>query len=108
MRFGDEVRVNTALSYMIYAKPSSKFRFDFNMEANYLYIGRDIENGSAADATGGEMLYLTPGVRVFYKTTSAAIGVKLPTWTDLNEKDLQQGSEGKENYRLLFTFSTLF
>jgi Putative MetA-pathway of phenol degradation len=108
MQFGDEVRVNGAVSYMLYSKPASKFRFDFNMEANYLYIGRDIENGSAANATGGEMIYLTPGVRLYYKTTSVALGVKLPTWTNLNEEDLQQGSEGKENHRLLFTFSTLF
>jgi len=108
MHFGDEVRANGALSYMIYSKPSSKFRLDFNMEANYLYLGRDVENGIAAEATGGEMVYLTPGVRAYYKTTSIAVGVKLPTWTNLNEEDLQQGSEGKENYRLLFTFSTLF
>jgi len=108
VQFGDEVRANAALSYMLYSKPSSKFRLDFNMEANYLYIGRDIEDGTAAQATGGEMVYLTPGVRLYYKTTSVAVGVKLPSWTNLNEENLQQGSEGKENHRLLFTFSTLF
>lgn len=108
MRFGDEIRVNGALSYMLYSKPASRLRLDFNMEANYLYLGRDIENGSAADATGGEMIYLTPGARLSYKTTSVAVGVKLPSWTNLNEKDLQQGAEGKEDYRLIFTFSALF
>lgn len=108
MRFGDEVRVNAALAYMLYSKPASKLRLDFNMEANYLHLGRDEENGSKAEATGGEMIYLTPGARLSYKTTSVAVGVKLPTWTNLNEEDLQQGAEGKEDYRLLFTFSTLF
>lgn len=108
MQFGDEVRVNTALSYMLYSKPASKLRLDLNMEANYLYLGRDVENGKAADATGGDMIYLTPGVRLSYKTTSVAVGVKLPSWTNLNEEDLQQGAEGKENYRLLFTISSLF
>jgi len=108
MRFGDEIRVNGAVSYMLYSKPASRLRLDFNMEANYLYLGRDVENGSAANATGGEMVYLTPGARLSYKTTSVAVGVKLPTWTNLNEEDLQQGAEGKENYRLIFTFSALF
>jgi len=108
VRFGDEIRLNTALSYMLYSKPASKLRLDFNMEANYLYLGRDIENGSGANATGGEMIYLTPGARLSYKTTSVAVGVKIPTWTNLNEEDLQQGAEGKEDYRLLFTFSALF
>jgi hypothetical protein len=108
VRFGDEIRLNTAVSYMLYSIPAKKLRLDFNMEANYLNLGRDIENGSAADATGGEMIYLTPGARLSYKTTSVAVGVKLPSWTNLNEEDLQQGAEGKENYRLLFTFSALF
>lgn len=108
MRFGDEIRVNGAVSYMLYSKPASRLRLDFNMEANYLYLGRDVENGSAANATGGEMVYLTPGARLSYKTTSVAVGVKLPTWTNLNEEDLQQGAEGKENYRFIFTFSALF
>lgn len=108
MCFGDEVRVNAALAYMLYSKPASKLRLDFNMEANYLHLGRDIENKMAAEATGGEMIYLTPGARFSYKTTSVAVGVKLPTWTNLNEEDLQQGAEGKEDYRVLFTFSTLF
>lgn len=108
MCFGDEVRVNAALAYMLYSKPASKLRLDFNMEANYLHLGRDIENKMAAEATGGEMIYLTPGARLSYKTTSVAVGVKLPTWTNLNEEDLQQGAEGKEDYRVLFTFSTLF
>ncbi|MDD2449222.1 MAG: transporter [Sulfurimonas sp.] len=108
VRFGDEVRVNTALVYMLYSKPANKLRFDFIMEANYMYLGRDIENGSGAEATGGEMIYLTPGARLSYKTTSVAVGVKVPTWTNLNEENLQQGAEGKEDYRLLFTFSALF
>ncbi|MCK9491636.1 MAG: transporter [Sulfurimonas sp.] len=106
--FGDEFRVNTALSYMLYSKPASKLRLDLNIEANYMHLGRDIENGRGAEATGGEMIYLTPGARLSYKTTSVAVGVKIPTWTNLNEEDLQQGAEGKEDYRLLFTFSSLF
>ena len=108
MHFGEEVRVNTALAYILYSNPASKLRLDFNMEANYLYLGRDVENGNALNATGGEMIYLTPGVRLSYKTTSVAVGIKIPTWTNLNEESLQQGAEGKEDYRLLFTFSSLF
>lgn len=108
VRFGDEIRANAALSYMLYSNPASKLRLDLNMEANYLNLGRDIENGSGADATGGDMVYLTPGLRAYYKTTSVALGVKLPTWTNLNEESEQQGAEGKENYRVIFTFSSLF
>jgi hypothetical protein len=108
MRFGDESRLNAAVTYKLVGIPEKKLRLDLNMEANYLALGRDEENGVGAEATGGQILYLTPGARFYYKTTSLAVGVKLPSWTDLNEEKLQQGAEGKENYRFLMTFSSLF
>ncbi|WP_345969089.1 transporter [Sulfurimonas sp. HSL1-6] len=108
LRFGDEIRVNGAVTARVYEVPKSRLRVDASLEANYLYLGRDEEDGVGAEATGGSILYTTPSLRVTYKTISAAMGVKLPTATDLNEDDLQQGAEGKEHYRFIFTFSTLF
>jgi hypothetical protein len=58
-------------------------------------------------ATGGDMLYLTPGARLFYKSVSFAAGVKVPVWTNLNEEEDQQGAEGKERYRFVATLSIL-
>jgi hypothetical protein len=49
-----------------------------------------------------------PGVRAYWENVSVALGVKLPAWTDLNEEDEQQGAEGKENYRVIFSMSALF
>ncbi|MBN2896488.1 MAG: transporter [Campylobacterales bacterium] len=108
MRFGDELRLNAAATCKVLAQSERKLRLDLNMEANYLNLGRDVENGEAAEATGGEILYLTPGVRLFMAHSSLALGIKLPAWTDLNEADDQQGAEGKERYRAVLTFSTLF
>ncbi len=65
-------------------EPEAKFRFDWILEANYLDLGRDVADGVAA------------------------LGVKVPVWTDLNEDEVQQGAEGKEDYRLEFTLSILF
>ncbi len=39
---------------------------------------------------------------------SLGLALKKPIWTNLNEDDMQQGSEGKEKYRLIATFSALF
>ncbi len=108
VKFADELRANAALTYRFYTDRSAKMRLDFNIEANYLYLDRDRFNGVEELATGGEILYNTLGIRLFYNSVSAAAGIKLPVWTRLNEEELQQGSEGKERYRLLFTFSTLF
>lgn len=108
MKFGDEIRLNAAIAYKVFGNAEKKVRLDLNFEANYLYLGRDVENGVAATATGGEILYLTPSARLFYKSSSLAIGVKTPSWTQLNEADQQQGAEGKEKYRAIITFSSLF
>jgi hypothetical protein len=107
-KFGDEFRINTALTYRALTFEEAKFRLDLDVELNYLYLGRDKENGIGLKGTGGNILYTLYGFRVYYKTVSVGFGVKLPSWTDLNEENIQQGAEGKEKYRVIFTFSALF
>jgi hypothetical protein len=107
-QFGDEIRLNQALTYRLLTVPRWKFRLDAHLEADYLALGRDKSNGSGERATGGQILYVVPGVRAYWRNTSLALGVKLPTWTSLNEGNEQQGGEGKEDYRLICTLSLLF
>jgi hypothetical protein len=92
----------------MYTRAESKFRLDGILEANYLDLGRDVADGVAEDGTGGRMLYIQPGFRLYKSNMSTALGVKFPVWTDLNEEDLQQGAEGTEEYRVEFTISILF
>lgn len=108
VRFGTEDRLNAALSYRLMTHPASKFRLDGNLELNYLGLGRDVENGVGAEATGGDMVYGVVGVRLYQDNMSLGLALKKPIWTDLNEDDLQQGAEGKEKYRFIATFSALF
>jgi len=107
-QFGAELRLNQALVYRLLTVPRWKFRLDALLEADYLRLGRDKLNGSSEPATGGQILYAVPGLRTYWRNTSLAVGVKLPAWTDLNEDSEQQGGEGKEDYRLVCTFSLLF
>ncbi len=107
LEFGAEFRVNTALNYRILTIAEKKMRLDINLEGTYLNLGRDIENGKGADATGGHIFYALPGLRLYVKNASMGIGAKFPVYTILNEADDQQGAEGKENVRIVFTFSTL-
>ncbi|MCX8017924.1 MAG: hypothetical protein N2690_08525 [Rhodocyclaceae bacterium] len=108
MRFGTERRLNLGLAKRLYIQAERRLRIDGVLEAQYLALGRDIENGAPADATGGRMLYLMPGLRFYKGGTSFALGIKKPVWTRLNESDQQQGAEGKEKYRLIFSASFLF
>ncbi|MDO9244295.1 MAG: hypothetical protein Q7U32_10870, partial [Rhodocyclaceae bacterium] len=108
MKFGSENRLNLSMAQRLYKNPDSRFRVDGVLEAQYLGLGRDIENGVGAEATGGRMIYLVPGVRLYKDSMSFAIGVKKPVWTKLNESSQQQGAEGKEKYRLIFSASMTF
>ncbi len=108
MKFGPEDRLNLSLARRLYGNADNRLRVDGVIEAQYLHLGRDIENGAPADATGGKMLYLVPGVRVYKDDLSFAFGVKKPVWTRLNESEQQQGAEGKEKYRPLFSASLMF
>ncbi len=107
-KFGDEFRINTALTYRILTSEKKQFRLDTDFEINYLNLGRDKENGVGLKGTGGKIIYTLYGIRAYYRTISVGFGIKIPSWTDLNEENLQQGAEGKEKYRIIFTFSTLF
>jgi len=107
-QFGQEIRANSALIYRAYTHADRKLRADLALEAQYLHLGRDRTNGVDERATGGDMIYLMPGARLYWNIISAAIGFKAPVWTHLNEEGEQQGGEGTENYRLVFTLSILF
>jgi len=108
VRFGTETRINGALAYRLMQNPDTRFRLDGNVELNFLSLGRDVENGVGATATGGDMLYGVLGVRLYKDNLSLGLAVKKPIWTGLNEENQQQGAEGKEKYRLIATFSALF
>lgn len=107
LKFGDEFRINTALNYRLVTVQEKKLRLDFNLEGTYLLLGRDEEFGLGAEATGGKIFYFLPGIRLYVKNFSMGFGLKFPVWKDLNEENLQQGAEGKENMRIILTFSTL-
>ena len=108
VKFGTETRVNAAWSRRLMTNPDSKFRLDGNVELNFLNLGRDVEDGVPGTAGGGNMLYGVLGLRFYKGATSLGVAVKKPIWTRLNEEAQQQGSEGKEKYRFVTTFSAMF
>lgn len=108
VRFGPEDRINGSLAYRLLTHADNRLRLDGVLEAQHLALGRDVENGGGAEATGGRMLYLMPGLRLYMDRLSLALGYKKPVWTRLKEPDRQQGAEGKEKYRLVLSASMLF
>lgn len=108
-QFGPEDRLNLGLAYRLYANAAEKLRADLSVEMQFLKLGRDAEGGVADINSGGRIIYFLPGVRIYKDSMSFAFGIKTPIWKKLNEPtSLQQGSEGKEKYRLIFSASTMF
>lgn len=111
-KFGNEARANLAGVYEIYGNTDTALsKLDGILELNLLNIARDEEDGEGQDATGGTILYLSPGVRfTFAELHNASLGlmVKFPIAKDLNEESDQQGAEGLENYRAIGTLSFFF
>ncbi len=111
-KFGNEFRANVAGVYEIHGNPRRFVsKIDGILELNLLNIGRDEEDGEGQRATGGTILYLSPGVRFsFPKVWNANLGlmVKFPVWKHLNERSEQQGAEGLEKYRAIGTLSFFF
>jgi hypothetical protein len=117
-QYGPEWRFDIAGVQELYGKPD-KFlsKLDGILELNYLQIGRDKSLSSSGDylegqqATGGKILYLSPGARFSLPSIqNANLGllVKFPVWKRLNEQNEQQGSEGLEKYRAIVTLSFYF
>jgi len=111
-KFGNEWRINLAGIHELYGNPQ-KFisKIDGILELNLLNIARDEQAGQGLRATGGTILYLSPGLRFsFPKLQNANLGIliKIPIFKNLNEEGEQQGSEGLEKYRAIVTLSLYF
>jgi len=111
-KFGNEWRINLAGVYELNGNPE-KFisRIDGILELNFLNLARDWQGGEGRTATGGNVLYLSPGFRfAFPKLQNANLGllIKIPIFKRLNEQNQQQGSEGLEKYRIIGTLSFYF
>ncbi len=108
---GNEWRVNGALTYEVFEdKDTFLSRVDLVGEANFLNLQKDLDSERIQDdATGGSMLYLSPGLRLtLYDRASLGVLIKFPTVKNLNNEDQQQGAEGLEKYRAVATFSLSF
>lgn len=111
-QFGSELRGNLAAVTELYSKDETFIsRIDGILELNYLHLERDRADGQGQEATGGNILYLSPGFRFSMPSLQNAnlgLMVKVPIWKDLNQENLQQGAEGLEQYRVITTLSFYF
>jgi len=51
---------------------------------------------------------MSTSMRAYWHNAGFTLGITKPVWTRLNESNTQQGAEGKEKYRLIFSTSLMF
>jgi hypothetical protein len=111
-QYGSEYRLNVASVGELYSNTQGFLsRLDAIIELNLLQLSRDQEFGEGLNATGGTILYVSPGMRFAFpglKNANLGILFKFPAWKNLNEGNEQQGSEGRENYRAIAALSFYF
>ncbi len=108
---GNEFRINNAVVREVFKKTGGAVsRVDLVGEINYLRLDKDMdESRLLEDATGGDVVYLAPGVRISFKDKySLGMLYKYVGTKNLNSEGQQQGSEGLEDYRLITTLSAVF
>jgi hypothetical protein len=112
-QYGSELKANLAGVYELYGNTDSFLsKLDGILELNFLHLDHDRVDGKKDMGSGGDILYLSPGLRFsFPKIQNANLGVlfKIPVWTKLNDAKVNaQGSEGTENFRMISTLSFYF
>ncbi|MBF0538713.1 MAG: transporter [Nitrospirae bacterium] len=111
-KFGNEWRVDLAGIYELYGKTEALVsKIDGILEFNFLRLQRDEDGGQLKQGSGGNILYISPGMRfAIPRVQNANVGIllKFPLVKSLNEQQLQQGSEGLEKVRAIATVSFYF
>lgn len=114
MQYGSEIRAGLAGVYELYGNTDSFLsRLDGILELNFLHLDHDKVNGVNDTGSGGDILYLTPGLRFSFpaiQNANLGLAVKLPVWKNLNAANNAdaQGSEGLEKYRVISSVSFYF
>ena len=94
-----------ALAYRLTESIKSFPQWSVFGEASYVWLGKDDAGGDEGinNNSGGNTLYLTPGLRVrFSENTSLTVAPSFPAWQDL------QGDQIKSQVKLAVTFTYAF
>jgi hypothetical protein len=106
-KFGNEFRADVAGVYDLWTRPGG-LSLQPVLELNFLNVAKDQEDGKGIANSGGNILYLSPGLRFNVAPVSVGVLFKLPVWKNLNKQSEQQGAEGLEKFRVIVALSVFF
>jgi hypothetical protein len=97
---GDKFNYNIAFAYGPYSGTTS---VDFIIEGNGIWVAKQDVNGNKDDNSGGNVVYISPGVRIsFGNTISAYVSYGYPVLQDMN------GDQNEIDYRMVLGINAGF
>jgi hypothetical protein len=102
-RLGDRADAGVSLAWRVCGDAKSYPQVSLVAEATLRHVQKSEEEGEADGATGGTVLFLSPGVKVsFTERLAASVGFQLPVVQDLN------GDQVETSFRLITGLSFSF
>lgn len=102
-RLGDRLDIGTSLAWRLGEGGGKYSQVSLVAEAILRHVQKSEEGGADDEATGGTVLFLSPGVKVsFTERLAASLGVQLPVVQNLN------GAQLETDFRLLTGISYTF
>lgn len=99
-KVGDRFDAGLAFAYRLTESIRSFPQWSLFGEANYVWLGKDDAEEGINNNSGGNTLYLTPGVRLrFSEAASLTVAPSFPVWQDLN------GDQIESQFKLAVTFT---
>lgn len=102
---GDEFRYDLAYRYRLWPARFGKRLLQLNglLELNGHWTGKTRANGATVAASGGNVLFLSPGAQFIAKRFIVEASVQVPIWQDLNGSQLEDDWTAILSVRIPFT-----
>ena len=102
---GDEFRYDLAYRYRLWPERFGKRLLQLNglLELNGRWTGKTRTNGITVGASGGNVLFLSPGAQFITKRFIVEASVQVPVWQDLNGAQLEDDFTAVLSVRIAFT-----
>jgi hypothetical protein len=101
---GDEFRYDLAYRYRLWPERFRGRLLQFNavLELNGRWTGKTRTDGSTVGASGGSIIFLSPGAQFIAKRVIVEASVQLPVWQDLNGPQLENDFTAVLSVRIPF------
>ena len=103
---GDELRYNLSYRYRLWPARFGKRLLQLNglLEINGRWSDKARADGNTIAASGGSVLYLSPGVQYITKRAIVEASFQVPVWQDLNGSQLEDDWTAVLSMRIPFMF----